>query len=157
MRSVMCLRAKDWKFYSVVTGGEYLEIEGTDIWMCKWNQLNVGTLDVPHPSYPRQLHTLWINYVENSDRCILFGAGELSNDVWCFYLPQNGQPHTQTKGMTVNEGLWHYNLSDSFDEAVNARNKSRASDILILAGFTQKQATESVDTIFSTPEKYGYA
>ena len=156
MPVVMCLRAKDWKFYSVVSSGAYIEIEGIDIWMCNWNQLNVGTLDIPHPSFPEQKHTLWINYVEKNDRFVLFGAGELSNDVWCFYIPQTGQPNIQTRGMTVNERLWYYDLSESFDRAINSRDKPRASDILILSGLTKKEATESVDLIFTTPDKYGY-
>ena len=152
----MCIKSKNWELLSVVTDGEYLEIEGVDVWMEKWSQLDVGTLEVPHPSYPNQRHTLWINCIESNDRSILFAAGELSNCVWCFYVPRKGQLDTKTQGMTVNEKLSYSDLFESFDKAINAQNKKRAVGILVVSGLATKQARETVESIIRNPLMYGY-
>ena len=152
----MRIKTKNWQLLSTVVDGEILEIEGIDVWMEKWSQLDVGTLEVPHPSYPKQRHTLWVNYIESNGHSILFAAGELSNCVWCFYVPKKGQLSIQTLGMTVNEKLSHSELLESFDNAISTGNSKRAVDILIVSGFTSEQAKETVNSIIINPEMYGY-
>lgn len=141
------MKIQDWKLLSVVVEGESLKIEGVNVWLVKWNSLDVGTLEVPHPSYPQQKHTLWPCYAEDHGKCILFMAGELSNGVWCFYVPRKGQPMQRTKGMTVNEKLYESQLFEPFDHAIRERNKKQATDYLILAGLNSEQAENTVATM----------
>jgi hypothetical protein len=76
-----------WKLLTVVIDGEHLEIEGVNVWEFKWQTIDEPKLSVPHPSYPSQQHELSPCYIESNDKKILFAAGELSNCVWCFYVP----------------------------------------------------------------------
>ena len=48
-----------WALEAVVVEGGDLEIAGVDVWQCEWRLLDIGTLEVPHPSYRHQKHTLW--------------------------------------------------------------------------------------------------
>lgn len=78
---------RDWKLLTVVIDGEYLEIEGVNVWGFEWKDLDEKVLEVPHPSYPNQKHCLSSYFMETGGRRIEFAAGELSNCVWCFYVP----------------------------------------------------------------------
>ncbi len=148
---ISSMNTKDWTLLSVVIGGEYLEIDGVDIWMGEWNDLSLRTLEVPHPSYPSQKHMLHLYYIESQEKCTLFMAGELSNCVWCFYIPSKGQPMQRTKGMTINEKLFELQLHDEFDQAINTKNWKSAREILILAGLSSKQARETVSVMEKNP------
>ena len=79
---------QEWSYLSVVTDGEPLIINGTNVWDYEWKNWDIGTFEVPHPSYPDQRHTMWPYFIEINDKHILFAAGELSNCVWCFYVPK---------------------------------------------------------------------
>jgi hypothetical protein len=148
--------AKDWTFLSVVTDGAELEIEGADVWWHEWRRLGIGTLEVPHPNYLRQRHNLSLFAMEPAGVTLLFCAGELSNNVWCFYVPAGGQPALELRGATVNERLYQTGLLDDFDRAIKADDRGRATDILIATGLGGDQASDSVDTILQNPETYGY-
>ena len=78
---------RDWKLLEVVHDGEPLELEGANVWDFGWSRLDDSALEVPHPSYPSQRHTLWPYSIEVGGNTIEFAAGELSNCVWCFYVP----------------------------------------------------------------------
>jgi len=78
---------KHWKLLAVVAEGESLKISGADVWSIEWNALGSESLMVPHPSYPDQRHKLTTYYICNGESKIEFAAGELSNCVWCFYVP----------------------------------------------------------------------
>ena len=146
----------DWKLHSVVTDGEPLAIEGIDVWLTKWNLLKTSPLEVPHPSYPKQRHELRAYYMEADHQLVLFAAGELSNGVWCFYVPSKGQPSQVMKGGTVNERLGEFHLFDFFDQAIRSQNEKQARDILIVSGLSPGQATDTVKAILEQPGKYGY-
>ena len=96
---------------------------------------------------PQQRHTLWPCYAEDHGQCMLFLAGELSNGVWCFYVPHKGQPMQRTKGMTVNEKLYESQLFEPFDRAIRERNIKQAADYLILACLNSEQAENTVITM----------
>jgi len=78
---------KDWKLLKVVMDGEYLEIAGSNVWNCDWEASNIPPFEVPHPSYPSQRHKLSPYLIDAGGEKTLFAAGELSNCVWCFYVP----------------------------------------------------------------------
>ena len=147
---------KNWKLLTVVTDGQTLEIEGVDVWLEKWNKLDIGILTVPHPSYPAQRHELRIYYMESNDHPVVFATGELSNCVWCFYVPSAGQPMNAGKGMTVNERLHHWQLLDDFEKAIKSKNAKQARDLLIYSGLTHDQARDTVHAILKDPGYYGY-
>lgn len=146
----------DWKRLSVVGDGAALDIEGVDVWWHEWRRLDIGTLTVRHPSHPHQRHVLRPYAIVPEDDPILFCAGELSNCVWCFHVPANGQPGWTCRGMTVNERLNASALSDAFDAAIRAGQEKRAQDILIATGLRPHQATETVAATLANPETYGF-
>jgi len=145
----------DWTLLSVLTEGDLLEIEGADVWMQEWRRLDIGTIEVPHPSYRHQRHTLWPFAVEYQGQPVIFCAGELSNGVWCFHVPAK-QPSQKFKGITVNERLYESGLLEEFDFAINARNEKRAKDVLIATGLNGHQANETVEAILRDPKAYGF-
>ena len=153
----MELSIEDWTFRAVVTEGEPLELGGSNIWLERWNCLDVGVMQVPHPGYPLQRHKLWIYSIEKAVEVFLFAAGELSNGVWCFYLPAKGQPAQRCKGMTVNERLVTIDVSSEFARAISGKEQKRSIDILISTGLTRDQATRTVNAVLANPGDYGYA
>ncbi len=76
-----------WKLLKVVSDGEPLKIGGINVWDGEWESLNQEEIKIPHPSYPSQTHTLWPYCIKHGNSKIKFAAGELSNCVWCFYVP----------------------------------------------------------------------
>jgi hypothetical protein len=147
---------KNWKLLTVVTDGQTLEIEGVDVWLGKWNKLDLGILTVPHPSYPAQRHELRIYYMESNDHPVVFAAGELSNGVWCFYVPSKGQPMHVSKGSNVNERLYAWDLVEEFEKAVQSKNEKKAVDLLIYSGLSLDQSRDTVHAILKDPGYYGY-
>ena len=83
------MNASDWALLTVVIVGDGLEINGVNVWKHKWRHLDCGALEVPHPNYPDQRHTLWPYVIESDNKAVMFCAGELSNCVWCFYVPKD--------------------------------------------------------------------
>jgi hypothetical protein len=146
----------DWALLTVVTEGNAVEFDGVDLWRQEWRSLDIGTLTVPHPSYPQQSHTLWPYAIERSGDALVFCAGELSNGVWCFHVPSRGQPKHLCMGMTVNERLCKLKLDQAFDQAIGERKDQRARDILIATGLGSRAATETVAKIMADPERYGF-
>ena len=149
------MNTSDWTLLTVITEGEPLEIEGADVWMQEWRRLDTGSIEVSHPSYRHQRHTLWPFAIEHLGLPVIFCTGELSNGVWCFHVPAK-QPSRKFKGMTVNERLYESGMLERFDLAVNARNVKRAEDILIATGLNGHQANETVDAILRDPIAYGF-
>ena len=150
------MNTSDWTLLTVTIEGEPLEIEGADVWMQEWRRLDIGSIDVPHPSYRHQSHTLWPFAVEHRGQPVIFCAGELSNGVWCFHVPANEQPSRKFKGMTVNERLYESGLLEEFDVAIKTRIEKRAKDILIATGLNSHQANETVEAILRDPKAYGF-
>lgn len=150
------MSADDWKLFTVVTEGDALDIDSLDVWFNKWNKLAVDKIEIPHPHYPNQRHKLWPYYIDAEGRCVVFMAGELSNGVWCFYTPVNGQPQTLTKGMTVNEKLFATNTGAWLEKAIQDGDVKRAQSILIMAGLNSKQAEDTTAAILADPAKYGF-
>lgn len=77
----------DWKLLKVVTDGEPLELEGENVWAFEWDDTELASFEVPHPSYSNQRHRLTPYSITVGEKTIAFAAGELSNCVWCFYVP----------------------------------------------------------------------
>jgi hypothetical protein len=82
----MSLTVPGWTYVRTVFEGQDIDLDGVNPWDHKWERLD-GSIEVPHPTYPHQRHRLDIWEVAGEDRAVRFAAGELSNGVWCFYLP----------------------------------------------------------------------
>ena len=76
----------EWKLHAVVADGEPLIISGVDVWASEWEPTAETPLVVPHPNYPSQEHELQPYRVFSGNHSAYFAAGELSNNVWCFYV-----------------------------------------------------------------------
>ena len=71
----------------VVAEGESINVSGLNPWKHKWESLDADA-ELPHPSYPNQRHRISIYRITVGDQMILFAAGELSMNVWGFYVPE---------------------------------------------------------------------
>jgi len=76
-----------WDYLTIKFDGEPLEIGGANVWDLKWQPTGEEPIVVPHPQYPNQRHKLRPYYIEVAGEKHSFAAGELSNCVWCFYVP----------------------------------------------------------------------
>jgi len=77
----------DWKYLTTVADGCELEINGINVWSQEWIRTKADPIEVLHPNYPDQKHKVYSYIVEIGTKKISFAAGELSNCVWCFYVP----------------------------------------------------------------------
>lgn len=64
--------------------------------------------------------------------------------------------HQPIEGMTVNERLWHFGLTDEYDSAIRSKNKELAIAVLQRAKFTREQAEFTTTTTLADPQRYGY-
>jgi len=76
-----------WDFLAIGVEGDPVELGGVELWRTRWEPVAVGTVTVPHPSWPRQRHDFQVYVVRSATGPTFFAAGELSNGVWGFYRP----------------------------------------------------------------------
>jgi hypothetical protein len=76
-----------WKPVGVVIEGKPIDIAGLNPWDFEWHQVRDESVELPHPAFPNQLHPMWIYEIRSADRTAMFAAGELSANVWGFYVP----------------------------------------------------------------------
>jgi hypothetical protein len=60
------------------------------------------------------------------------------------------------EGMTVNERLCHFGLTDEYGEAIRSNSKGLAISVLERAKFTREQAEFTVQTTLADPKRYVY-
>jgi len=76
-----------WRAIHVGFESDGVQILGLEVWKHCWRQVGEPPPNLPHPSYPNQAHPFYIYEVAEGDRRVRFAAGELSNGVWGFYVP----------------------------------------------------------------------
>lgn len=75
-----------WRFVSVGFEGDQVDLGGgVNPWTLDWGDSD-GWIVVAHPSYPAQRHTMFVYEIANPRA--IFAAGELSNGVWGFCVPE---------------------------------------------------------------------
>jgi len=75
-----------WKPLGVVAEGQPIEVEGVNLWDHEWTSLN-EPLELPHPQYPSEHMRYFVVYeLRSAPKRIMFAAGELSPNVWGFYV-----------------------------------------------------------------------
>ncbi len=84
---LMSVAVPGWTCVRTVFDSQELDLSGVNPWAYKWERVD-GSIDVPHPDYQHQRHRLDIWRIATERGSIEFAAGELSNGVWCFYLPE---------------------------------------------------------------------
>ena len=77
-----------WKTVGVVCEGDPMWMGGLNVWHHKWKRLEWPRLELPHPSYPAQRHSMSIYAIAAGGKCVRFAAGELSANVYGFYVPE---------------------------------------------------------------------
>ena len=76
----------EWKVVGVVVEGEPIDVKGVNPWSLSWRMIEETPVMLRHPSYPYQLDTLFVYEVDSEIGKISFAAGELSANVWGFYV-----------------------------------------------------------------------
>jgi hypothetical protein len=79
----------EWTSCGVVIEGQPIDVGGINPWNSRWQSLKQPAVELPHPGYPSQRHKMWIYQIENAGKKIVFAAGELSANVWGFYVRAN--------------------------------------------------------------------
>jgi hypothetical protein len=78
---------EEWKVVGVVIEGQPIDLEGLNPWKLEWRETQEDAIELPHPSYPTQRHRMRVYKMEGAGKIVKFAAGELSANVWGFYLP----------------------------------------------------------------------
>jgi len=81
-----------WRFVSIGLEGDSVDIGGgMNPWDAEWVS-TYRRIVVAHPQYPRERHTMFTYEVAGSDPPVVFAAGEYSNGVYGFYVPDDAAP-----------------------------------------------------------------
>jgi hypothetical protein len=76
-----------WESLGVGSEGEPILISGVNVWDLEWEKLEKPAVELPHPSYPKQIHKLDCFRATINGKQVEFVAGELSANVWIFFIP----------------------------------------------------------------------
>jgi len=76
----------NWQSAGITMDGQAFRLGGLNVWKHKWSRLAEAPVELPHPSYPKQLHKMWQYEIQDGNRRVQFAAGELSAGVWGFYV-----------------------------------------------------------------------
>ena len=76
-----------WRAIGVVIEEQPIRIHGLNVWDYTWTRLPDAPVELPHPSYPSQLHVMDVYEITANGNHVRFAAGELSANVWGFYVP----------------------------------------------------------------------
>jgi hypothetical protein len=74
-----------WKQLATCADGEPLEIDGISVWKHEWVAKKDERVTVTHYGRPFEIN-VW--EIRTGDRTVVFAAGEYSNGVWGFYIPE---------------------------------------------------------------------
>jgi hypothetical protein len=77
-----------WRFVHIGFERDAIDIGGgIDPWKVDWVDTRTSIV-VAHPSYPSQRHSMFVYEAFGSEPPVVFAAGEFSNGVWGFYVPE---------------------------------------------------------------------
>lgn len=77
-----------WNLYAIGLEGDHIFIGGLNPWQHEWHSVKEPPITVAHPSYADQRHTMWIYELRANGETVKFAAGEFSNGVWGFFVPE---------------------------------------------------------------------
>jgi hypothetical protein len=76
-----------WGVLGIVAEGQPIYVGGLNLWDHEWRQVEIDPIELPHPQYPLQMHQMRVCEIEGSVKQVKFAAGEVSANVWGFYVP----------------------------------------------------------------------
>lgn len=77
----------DWIVAGIGHEGYPIMIHGLNPWNFEWQQVDPDPVELPHPAHPLEKHRFWVYEIELQGKSVRFAAGELSVNVWGFYVP----------------------------------------------------------------------
>ncbi len=78
-----------WRNVGIVIDDQPIRVDGLNPWQHEWKTTDQPDIELPHPSYPNQLHRMSIYEITNGTKTVVFAAGELSANVWGFFVPDD--------------------------------------------------------------------
>jgi len=78
-----------WRFISIGFERERVSVAGVNPWGLKWRSLQEPPIVVAHPDWPLERHQMFVYELDSPRGPIKFAAGEFSNGVWGFYVPDS--------------------------------------------------------------------
>ena len=76
-----------WRSAHVGFEDDGVVLRGIGVWRHEWQDEEERSITVAHPSYRQQRHSLSVYSISTETQYLKFAAGELSNGVWGFFLP----------------------------------------------------------------------
>jgi len=80
-----------WRNVGIVMDDQPIHVDGLNPWQHEWQTTDQPDIELPHPSYPNQLHRMTVYQIANGTKMVVFAAGELSPNVWGFFVPDGTQ------------------------------------------------------------------
>jgi hypothetical protein len=77
-----------WKCCGACIEGQPIDVDGIDPWHFEHWHDEHQKVQLPHPQYSHQRHSMSIYSITTDGRKVVFAAGELSANVWGFYIPE---------------------------------------------------------------------
>jgi hypothetical protein len=75
-----------WKFVGTPVDERNYVINGVNVWAHKWQEIEDETAHVQDPHYSQDFQ-FDVYIIEHEEQRVKFAAGEFSNGVWGFYVP----------------------------------------------------------------------
>jgi hypothetical protein len=76
-----------WRLLHIGFEDDGVEVDGVRLWGASWARTG-ARLTVAHPQYPPQRHVMSTYATDGPARPVEFAAGEFSNGVWGFFVPE---------------------------------------------------------------------
>ncbi|MBS0470454.1 MAG: hypothetical protein JSR60_05240 [Proteobacteria bacterium] len=86
-----------WREEAIGFQIDEIRVGGLSVWDEEWRKVDVEPVVLPHPAYPKQMHTYTVWEIGPRGRPVRFAAAELSNGVWGFYVPTAGPAGISSK------------------------------------------------------------
>lgn len=64
-----------WRDVHIGFENDGLKIGGIEIWACKWRQVSMEALRLPHPAHQHQRHRFDVYEVNKAETTVQFAAG----------------------------------------------------------------------------------
>ncbi len=77
----------NWIFYGHCFDGVTFLIDGVNVWAHTWNDMPGQLAEIKDPLY-QQSFSFNVYTINAGPQKIIFAAGEFSNTVWGFYVPE---------------------------------------------------------------------
>jgi hypothetical protein len=80
-----------WQVLAVVAEGTRVDVGGRNVWGATWVPTEALPVVLAHPAHPSQRHTMRVYHLEGAP-AVLFACGELSANVWGFFIQSPALP-----------------------------------------------------------------